>query len=110
MVDLVAAAAGVLCGQCQSESSWSLSDLIQRDMENVRDGVSTTSDGLLAGPAVPDTGGMTLDSDLSAECAGVAGVLGDFHLLDLLTERGTVTVDPCQSSSRFRSDPLLGSS
>lgn len=35
---------------------------------------------------------MTLDSDLSAEGAGVAGVLGDFHLLNLLTERGTVTV------------------
>ena len=35
---------------------------------------------------------MTADSDLSAESAGVLGVLGDFHLLHLLTERGTITV------------------
>lgn len=34
---------------------------------------------------------MTLDSVLAAEGADVAGVLGDFHLLDLLTERGTIT-------------------
>jgi len=59
---------------------------------DVRDNVGTTSDSLLAGPAVPDTGGVTLDRDLSAEGASVTGVLGDFHLLDLLTERGTVTV------------------
>ena len=57
----------------------------------IRDGVGSSSDGLLAGRAVPDSGGVTLDSGLSAEGAGVLGVLGDFHLLDLLTERGTVT-------------------
>jgi len=57
----------------------------------IRDGVSSSSDGLLAGLAVPDSGGVTLDRGLSAEGAGVLGVLGDFHLLDLLTERGTVT-------------------
>jgi len=28
---------------------------------------------------------------LSAESASVLAVLGDFHLLDLLTERGTIT-------------------
>jgi len=59
---------------------------------DIRDNVGTASDSLLAGPAVPDTGGVTLDRDLSAEGASVAGVLGDFHLLDLLTERGTVTI------------------
>lgn len=40
--------------------------------------------------AVPDTDGVTLDSGLSAEGARVLGVLGDFHLLDGLSERGTV--------------------
>lgn len=39
----------------------------------VRDGVSTTSDGLLARAAVPDTDGVTLDGNLTAEGAGVAG-------------------------------------
>ena len=34
---------------------------------------------------------MTLDGVLAAEGAGVAGVLRDFDLLHLLTERGTVT-------------------
>ena len=57
----------------------------------VRDGVGSSSNGLLARLAVPDSGGVTLDSGLSAEGACVLGVLGDFHLLDLLTERGTVT-------------------
>lgn len=78
----------------------------------LRDGVSTTSGGLAAGLAVPDTDGLALDSVLAAELAHVAGVLCDlgsvstksslsrcggvqvcthFHLLDLLTERGTVT-------------------
>lgn len=79
--------------------------------DRLRDGVSTTGGGLLAGAAVPDTDGLTLDSVLAAELAHVAGVLCDlgrlstfhpscaasfqvcthFHLLDLLTERGTVT-------------------
>jgi hypothetical protein len=77
----------------------------------LRDGVSTTGGGLAAGLAVPDTDGLALDSVLAAELAHVAGVLCDlergstirpsgaagvqvcthFHLLDLLTERGTVT-------------------
>jgi len=58
---------------------------------DVRHNVSTTSDSLLAAPAVPDADGLTLDGDLSAECAGVAGVLGDFHLLDLLPQGGTIS-------------------
>lgn len=59
---------------------------------HVRDSVGTTSNSLLAGLAVPDTDGMTLDGDLSAECARVLGVLCDFHLLHLLTEGSTVSV------------------
>ena len=35
---------------------------------------------------------MTLDGVLAAEGAEVAGVLRDFNLLHLLTERGTITV------------------
>jgi hypothetical protein len=80
----------------------------------LRDGVGSSGGGLAAGAAVPDTNGLTLHSVLAAELAHVAGVLCDleaivsglsesvlrgacswasthFHLLDLLTERGTVT-------------------
>jgi hypothetical protein len=35
---------------------------------------------------------VTTDGGLAAEGAGVLGVLGDFHLLHLLTEGGTVTI------------------
>lgn len=58
---------------------------------NARYDVGTSSNGLAARLAVPDSSGVTLDRDLSAEGACVAGVLGDFDLLDLLTERSTVT-------------------
>jgi hypothetical protein len=34
---------------------------------------------------------VSLDGGLSAEGADVSGVLGDFHLLDLLSEGGTVS-------------------
>jgi hypothetical protein len=80
----------------------------------LRDGVGSSGGGLAAGAAVPDTNGLTLHSVLTAELAHIAGVLCDleaivsglsesvlrgtcswasthFHLLDLLTERGTVT-------------------
>ena len=117
MVDLVAAAAGVLwvsvsLGSCV----WNRTvEFLCRDVVRMvgvlRDGVSTTGGGLAAGLAVPDTDGLALDSVLAAELAHVAGVLCDlergstfrpsgaarvqvcthFHLLDLLTERGTVT-------------------
>ena len=58
---------------------------------DVRENVGATGDSLLARLAVPDTGGVTLDGVLAAEGAGVAGVLRDFDLLHLLTERGTIT-------------------
>jgi len=62
-------------------------------MLDVRNNVSTTSNSLLAAPAVPDADSLTLDGDLSAECAGVAGVLGNFHLLHLLPQGGTISVE-----------------
>lgn len=46
----------------------------------------------LAGLAVPDADGVTLDAGLAAEGADVLGVLGDLHLLDRLTQRGTVSL------------------
>jgi hypothetical protein len=58
---------------------------------DVREGVGATGDSLLARLAVPDPGGVTLDGVLAAEGAEVAGVLRDFNLLHLLTERGTIT-------------------
>ena len=58
---------------------------------DVRYGVGSSSDSLVARLAVPDSDGMSLDGGLSAECADVFGVLGDFHLLDLFSERGTVS-------------------
>ena len=121
MVDLVAAAAGVLWAHVSLvPSSRVAHSNLGVEMCNercgavrgfLRDGVSTTSGGLAAGAAVPDTDGLALDSVLAAELAHVAGVLCDlgrasiscplhaadclvcthFHLLDLLTERGTVT-------------------
>lgn len=59
---------------------------------NIRDSVGTTGNSLAARSAVPDTDGVALDVDLSAEGTGVLGVLGDFHLLHLLTQGSTVSV------------------
>lgn len=50
-----------------------------------------TSYCLSAALAVPDSNRVSLDAVLSAEGTDVSGVLGDFHLLDLLSERGTIT-------------------
>lgn len=50
-----------------------------------------TSDGLVASLAVPDTNSLALDSVLAAEGARVLGVLRDLDLLDLSSERGTVS-------------------
>lgn len=60
---------------------------------DVREGVGTTGDSLLARLAVPDASGVTLDGDLAAEGAGVTGVLRDFDLLHLLAEGGTIAGD-----------------
>ena len=62
---------------------------------DLRDSPGTTGNGLVAALALPDADSLALDGVLAAECAGVAGVLGDFHLLHLLTERGTVSVQGC---------------
>lgn len=56
-----------------------------------RHSVCSSSDGLAAGLAVPDANGVSLNGGLAAESADISGVLGDFHLLDLLSEGGTVS-------------------
>lgn len=55
------------------------------------EGPSTAGHDLLAGAALPDADSLALDRVLAAESAGVLGVLRDLDLLDLTTERGTVT-------------------
>ena len=71
---------------------------------DLRDGVSTAGNCLVAALALPDTDSLALDGVLSAECADVAGVLGDFHLLHLLTQGGTVSVGILlESWSAYRS-------
>lgn len=62
----------------------------EQERKDARNDVSTTSNGALARLAVPDTGSLALDGGLSAEGASVLGVLGDFHLLDLLSQGSTV--------------------
>lgn len=45
--------------------------------------------------------GINIDSYLAAELASVGGVLGNLHLLNLLTQRGTIT------STVFANNSLL---
>jgi hypothetical protein len=59
---------------------------------NVRYGVGSSSDSLVARLAVPDSDRVSLDGCLSAEGADVFGVLGDLHLLHLFAKGGTVSV------------------
>jgi hypothetical protein len=58
---------------------------------NVRHGVCSSSDSLVARLAVPDSDRVSLDGCLSAEGADVFGVLSDFHLLHLFAKGGTVS-------------------
>ena len=60
-------------------------------MEGRELGQTSTGNGLAAGSAVPDTDVGALDGNLAAEGAVVLGVLGDFHLLHLLTQGSTVS-------------------
>ena len=62
----------------------------------IRNGVGSSSDGLLARLAVPDADRVSLHGGLSAECADIFGVLSDFHLLDLLSEGSTVSARKIQ--------------
>lgn len=52
--------------------------------------VGTSGDDLVAATTSPDTDVRALDGVLTAELAGVLSVLGNFDLLDLLTDGRTV--------------------
>lgn len=58
---------------------------------HLRNSPRAAGDGLLADPAAPDADAVSFDRVLAAEGAGVAGVLGDFHLLDLFAEGGAIS-------------------
>ena len=64
---------------------------------DLRDNICTAGNRLLATSALPDAYSVSFDCVLSAKCADVSGVLGDFHLLDLLAQRGTVSIAECQN-------------
>lgn len=74
-------------------------------MYDIRYCVGSSGNGLSARLAVPDTDGMALDGDLSAEGAGVLGVLRDLHLLDLFSEGGTVSI--CLRTSLVKGLPRI---
>lgn len=61
--------------------------------------------GAVARLAVPDANGVALDAGLSAECADVLGVLGDFHLLHRLSEGSTISLHNfCQFLYRLQAE------
>ena len=60
-------------------------------VDNLRDGVSTTSQGLFTALTLPDANSCTLNGVFTTKSTGVGGMLSDFHLFDSLSERGTVT-------------------
>jgi hypothetical protein len=95
IVDLVAAAAGVLSSHAvrlrASKARHSRMAVYASSLD-LRDRPGTTSHRLLAGLAVPDSNRVSLDSVLSAERADVAGMLSNFHLLHLLPQGGTISV------------------
>lgn len=65
---------------------------IRWQQQHLRNGPRAARDGLPAALAVPDAHAVSLDRRLAAKGAGVAGVLGDFHLLHLFAEGGAVSV------------------
>ncbi len=90
IVDLVAAAAGVDTTYAPPARVYQYS--VSMALHLQPPGCLVGLIYLVACLAVPDTSRVALDGRLAAECAGVSRVLGDFDLLDLLAEGGTVTV------------------
>ena len=107
IVLLVAAAAGVLYHETPPSASNAYSQTRTNNLSGPTGSASeelkgnhsrhrprAASDGLLAAPAAPDADAVSLDRRLAAKGARVAGVLADFHLLDLFAERGAVSAVP----------------
>lgn len=63
---------------------------------HLRHSPGTASHCLLARTTIPDSNRMPFYRDFAAEGASVSGVLCDFHLLDLLSQRGAIS-DPNRS-------------
>ena len=95
IVDLVAAAAGVLEISMLDtiRTPWAIEGFgCEVLCPDLRNSPCTSRNGLLAASALPDADSLSLDCVLAAKCAYVAGVLCDFHLLYLLSQGGTVSV------------------
>lgn len=89
-----------------SQTSDSGSD---RSSSSCRNSVCTTSNDLLTGATLPDTGSLSLDSLLTAEGAVVSRMLLNFELLALSSQRRTVSDTVFTSDSDFLSSlrPIL---
>lgn len=64
-------------------------------------GVSTTSNGLVTGVTVPDTGSVSLHRLLTTEGTVVTSVLLNLQFLGLTTQGGTVTDTKFTSDTNF---------
>src|SRR5262245_58261747 len=70
-------------------------------------GVGTAGDHTLATGAGPDADISTLNRILTAELAGVLGVLRDFSLADGLSQRGTITSSVLSDDTDFLGSATL---
>jgi len=64
---------------------------------------SATCDCFLARTTVPNPNSGPLHGILATECASIASVLSDFHLLDLLTQGSTITSTVLASNANLSS-------
>lgn len=92
---------------CEKLVSQPFFDVETFPIVDVRHSVCSSSNGLSTGTAVPDTSCLALDGNFSAESAGVTGVLRDFDLFDLLTERGTVTMRAVRKCTKNWTPPPI---
>jgi hypothetical protein len=74
--------------RAQSNSTSRKSDILRGLLQSP----CSSSNSLLARPALPDANGLALNAGLAAKAAGIPGVLRNLHLLDLFSERGTVSL------------------
>ena len=86
-----------------SQSSETLDGGLGRNGKGSRELISATSDLLVSSLAVPDADGGSFDSILSAEWRHVSGVLGDFKLLDDLSQGSTISGSVLSTDSDFLS-------
>jgi len=83
------------------DSSQTTDSTADRDGTGSRQSVCSSGKNFAARPAFPDSYTSTLDGVLSTEDAPVRRVLGDLHLPDDLTERGTIPSSVLSSDSNL---------